>query len=54
MLDFKIKDLKRAIQPREAKIHEFKETTNEMDKQLRKFNKINANLGYIVEDLRTK
>lgn len=28
--------------------------TREMDKQLRHYNKINANLGYIVDDLRTR
>ena len=35
-------------------ISRLKKETNEMDKNLRHYNKINANLGYIVDDLRTR
>lgn len=35
-------------------ITRLKRETNEMDKNLRHYNKINANLGYIVDDLRTR
>ena len=35
-------------------ITRLKKETNDMDKNLRHYNKINANLGYIVDDLRTR
>lgn len=54
VLDYKIKDLKKDIAPRGMEITRLKKETNEMDKQLRNYNKINANLGYIVDDLRTR
>jgi chromosome segregation ATPase len=54
VLDYKIKELKRDIAPREMEIQRLKKETNEMDKNLKHYNKINANLGYIVDDLRTR
>jgi predicted RNase H-like nuclease (RuvC/YqgF family) len=54
VLDYKIKDLKRDIAPRELEITRLKRETNEMDKQLKHYNKINANLGFIVDDLRNR
>ena len=54
MLDYKIKELKRDIAPRGQEITRLKKETNEMDKNLRHYNKINANLGYIVDDLKTR
>jgi len=54
VLDYKIKELKRDIGPRELEITKLKTETNEMDKNLKHYNKINANLGYIVDDLRTR
>jgi len=54
VLDYKIKELKRDIAPRSMEISRLKKETNEMDKNLRHYNKINANLGYIVDDLRTR
>lgn len=54
MLDYKIKELKRDIAPREMEITRLRKETNEMDKNLKHYNKINANLGYIVDDLRTR
>ena len=35
-------------------ITRLKRDTKDMDKQLRHYNKINANLGFIVDDLRTR
>jgi len=35
-------------------IRRLRTETNEMDRSLKKFNSINANLGFIVDDLRTK
>lgn len=54
VLDYKIKELKRDIAPREMEITRLKKETNDMDKNLKHYNKINANLGYIVDDLRTR
>ena len=54
VLDYKIKELKRDIAPRGMEITKLKKQTNDMDKNLRHYNKINANLGYIVDDLRTR
>ena len=54
VLDYKIKELKRDIAPREMEITRLKKETQEMDKNLKHYNKINANLGYIVDDLRTR
>jgi chromosome segregation ATPase len=54
VLDYKIKELKRDIAPREMEITRLKKETHEMDKNLKHYNKINANLGYIVDDLRTR
>lgn len=54
VLDYKIKELKRDIAPREARIGTLKSETNKMDGQLRQYNKVNANFGFIIDDLRTK
>lgn len=54
VLDYKIKDLKRDIAPREAEINKLKEQTNDMDNQLRTFNIANSQLGFTVNDLRTR
>lgn len=54
VLDYKIKELKRDIAPRGMEITRLKNETKEMDKNLRHYNKINANLGFIVDDLRTR
>lgn len=54
MLDYKIKELKRDIAPRELEINRLKEHTKDMDKKLKHFNKVNANLGIIVDELRDK
>ena len=54
VLDYKIKDLKSDIAPRDAETARLKQLTNEMDINLKHFNKVNANLGIIVDDLREK
>lgn len=54
VLDYKIKDLKRDIAPREAEINKLKDETNDMDNKLRTFNIANSQLGFTVNDLRTK
>jgi hypothetical protein len=46
--------LKRDIAPREAEIGKLKEQTENMDNSLRKFNIVNSQLGFMVNDLRTK
>ena len=52
VLDFKIKDLNRAIAPKELQIQELKRATNELDSQLRNYNNTNAQAGFKVDNLR--
>lgn len=54
VLDFKIKQLKEEITPMQNEITSLKDKTKEMDDKLKSFNKVNANLGYTVDELRTK
>lgn len=54
VLDYKIKELKRDIAPRELKIGTLRSQTNTMDKQLKTYNKINQRFGFIIDDLRNK
>jgi uncharacterized coiled-coil protein SlyX len=54
VLDYKIKELKKDIAPREQEIMNLKGETNQMDKKLREFNKTNATLGYLVDNLRKR
>lgn len=54
VLDYKIKELKRDIAPREAEIGKLSEQTNEMDNQLRIFNTVNSQLGFTVNELRER
>ena len=53
-MDYKIKELKKDIAPKEKEISNLKEQTYKMDQDLRSFNKVNSNLGFLVDDLRTK
>ncbi len=54
MLDEKIRDLRKDIAPKEAEILDLGRRTNIMDKRLKKYNSVNANLGVMVEDLRVR
>jgi cilia- and flagella-associated protein 57 len=54
VLDYKIRELKAEIAPRERETEKLKVMTNDMDTSLKYFNKVNANLGIIVDDLRAK
>ena len=54
VLDYKIKELKRDIGPREEEIAKMREQTNEMDKELKHLQSVNVNLGLIVDDLRMR
>ena len=54
VLDYKIKELRRDIAPREQEIFLLRIKTNEMDKELRKYNTINSQLGFMVDDLRSR
>jgi chromosome segregation ATPase len=54
VLDYKIKDLKRDIAPREAHIQELSQKTKDMDNQLKMCNNINSTLGMTVDSLRQK
>ena len=54
VLDYKIKDLKRDIAPREAEINRLKADTRKMDDKLKSCNAINSSYGVLVDDLRTR
>jgi cilia- and flagella-associated protein 57 len=51
VLDYKIKELKRDIGPREIEIQKLNEQTNRMNQEVKHFQRVNNNLGLIVEDL---
>ena len=54
VLDEKIRDLRKDIAPKELEIKVLENKTRSMDKRLRKYNDVNASLGYMVEDLRLR
>ncbi len=54
VLDYKIKELKRDIGPREDEIKDLLLLTNTMQQEVQHFNKVNLNLGLIVEDLKMR
>lgn len=54
MLDYKIKDLKRDIAPREDEINQLKQETQKMDDKLKTCNAVNSALGVTVDDLRNR
>lgn len=54
VLDYKIKDLKKDIAPREQEINELKDSTENMDASLKECNDINSSLGFTVDDLRNR
>ena len=54
MLDEKIRDLRKDIAPKELEIANLRNRTRSMDKRLKKYNQVNASLGFMVEDLRVR
>ncbi len=54
VLDEKIQDLRRDITPKEKEIKDLRNRTKSMDKRLKKYNEVNASLGFMVEDLRVR
>lgn len=54
VLDYKIKELRRDINPRELEIKDLVEQTNKMRSELKHFDRVNKNLMLIVEDLRMR
>ena len=54
VLDDRIKELKKEITPKEVETRKLQLETNAKDKELKQFNALNANLGFLVEDLRFK
>ena len=54
VLDDRIKELKKEITPKEVETGRLRLETNAKDRELKMFNQINANLGFLVEDLRLK
>ena len=51
MLDYKIKELKRDLGPREDEIKDLLQLTNTMQQEVQHFQRVNKNLTLIVEDL---
>lgn len=54
VLDEKIRDLRKDIAPKELEIANLRNRTRSMDRRLRKYNSVNASLGFMVEDLRVR
>ena len=54
VLDYKIKELKRDIGPREDEIKDLLQLTNTMQQEVQHFTKVNQNLALIVEDLKMR
>ena len=54
VLDYKIKELKRDINPKEAEINKLNEQTTKMDGELKHFQRVNENLALIVDDLKMR
>ena len=54
VLDYKIKELKRDICPKEVQIQKLNEQTNKMRSEQKHFDRVNQNLVLIVDDLRMR
>ena len=54
MLDYKIKELKKQIEPREVEIMEMKEQIKDMDQELERYHKNNSALELTISDLNLK
>ncbi|RLN73362.1 hypothetical protein BBJ28_00023607, partial [Nothophytophthora sp. Chile5] len=54
VLDYKIKELKRAIEPRENEIADMKTQIKEMDRELELFHKSNAQLDLLIGEQRQR
>ena len=54
MLDYKIKELKRQIEPRENEIADMRKQVEEMDLELEQYHKSNSALDLMIGDLRLK
>ena len=54
VLDYKIKELKKQIEPREVEIMDMKEQIKDMDQELERYHKNNSALDLTVSDLRLK
>lgn len=52
VLDFKIKELRKQIQPREQEINDLTEQTKEVGDELENYNKAIANLSNVIEGLK--
>lgn len=51
VLDYKIKELKREIGPKEEEIRDLLQLTNTMQQEVKHFHSVNLNLTLIVDDL---
>jgi chromosome segregation ATPase len=54
VLDYKIKELRKDIAPKTTQISSLKKQTEDMDFKLMEFNTLNANLGFMVDNLQQR
>ena len=54
VLDYKIKELKKQIEPKDLEISEMKEQIKEMDGELERYHKTNANLDLTISNMHLK
>lgn len=54
VLDYKIKELKKQIEPREVEVAEMRETIRAMDAELERYHSSNAGLDLTIQHLRLK
>jgi len=54
VLDYKINELRREVDPRNVKILELNEKATKMKSELKHFNRVNSNLTLIVQDMRMR
>lgn len=54
VLDYKIKELKKQIEPRELEIADMKQQIKEMDHELERYHKTNSNLELTISDNKLK
>ena len=54
VLDYKIRELKQQIEPRQLEINNMREKIKDMDEELAKYHKSNANLDELIGQVRTR
>lgn len=50
VFDYRIKELRKDIGPREEEIQNMKDSTNQLDKNLKKFSNLNNTLAAVIDE----